>query len=197
MRTRAFKLPGVIAGSLAVTDGTVWVANGDYAGRVYKLDAHTARLLATIRLGGLASGVATSADAVWVSLANCSQVVRIDPKRSRIVARLPVGAGAFNLAVAAGRVWVANDGTVSEIDAHTNRVLRSAIQIGTRAAGIAATSDRIFVSDPDHNQVISFAPSTPNHQTRYHAPGHPIHLTVSDTQVWALGYHRLTAIQAR
>jgi hypothetical protein len=27
--------------------------------------------------------------------------------------------------------------------------------------------------------------------------GHPVHLTVSDTQVWALGDHRLTAIQAR
>ncbi len=182
-----------------MANGVVWVADGDYAGHVFKIDALTGRILATIRAGGLASGIAAGAGAVWVSLADRDAVLRIDPATDRVAARIAVGAGAFDLAVAAGRLWVANDdaGTVSEIDVATNRVIRSAIHVGTRAAGIAATSRRVYVSDPGRDEVVSFAPGTPDRQTRTSATGHPVHLIVGDTLVWALGDHRLTGIPAR
>ena len=171
------------------------MANGDYVGRVFKLDAQTGRLLATIRVGGLASGIAGNADGTWVFIANRSQLLRIDPTSNRIVARISVGPGAFNLAASAGRVWVANDnaGTVSEIDSHTNRVLRSAIHIGTRAASIVANGDEVFVSNPDRSQVTCFRASAPDKQTHIHAAG--MNLVLGGTRLWILGDQRLTSIR--
>ena len=172
-RTRSFALPGVAAGRLP-GQGSCCV--GGQRGITPVGSSNLTR-----RAGGYWQSSPSVASPAYSpaartrsgQLANRSQLVRIDPIRDRVVARIPVGLGAFNLTVAAGRVWAANDnaGTVSEIDTHTNHALRRAIHVGTRAASIVATSNQVFVSDPDHNQVIRFPMSTPDQQTRIHAPG--------------------------
>jgi hypothetical protein len=157
-RPHRIVLPGRILGSVALGGGSVWVTNDDYLGRVFEVGARTGTLTRTIAVGGLATGVATSPGAVWVTLADRDLLVRIDPSTGRVVARIRVGTDPSAVVTAAGRVFTANDngGTVSEVDARSNQVIARATHVGPRASALAA----LDIADPGRRTSIGL-PSTP------------------------------------
>jgi hypothetical protein len=185
-RVQRIVLPGDITGAVAVGAGAVWITNGDYDGRLFRVDPATARLTATIPLDGLASGVATTPGAVWVTLSNRDLLERIDPSSGRVVARIPVGRGPFAVAAAGDRIWVANDGdgTVSEIDARSNQIVAKAIQVGLRAFAIAASGTRVWVvSNTRRHTVVSFDRRAPRRCTSVRIAAAPQGLAVAGHRV--------------
>jgi YVTN family beta-propeller protein len=102
--------------------GSLWVSNYDDA-TVSRVDPRANRVVATIKVGRLASGIAAGPDAVWV-VGESRSLVRIDPATNRVVARIPVPRAASDVAVTAGAVWVSSvdANVVTRIDPTTNRV---------------------------------------------------------------------------
>jgi YVTN family beta-propeller protein len=186
---RRIVLPGLAAGGVAVGEGDVWITNGDYRGRLFRIDGASGRRLTTIPLDGLASGVATTAGAVWVTLSDRGLLERVDPSSGRVVARVRVGRSPFAVAAEASHVWVANesDGTVSEVDAGSNRVVAT-IRVGPRAFAIAASRARVsVVSDYRRHVIVSFDPSAPGRQTRVRVAVAPQGLVVSGRALTVIG----------
>jgi YVTN family beta-propeller protein len=121
--------------------GSIWVIGDAADQRLWRLDPHGHRILATIPLRFPPGGVAAGAGAVWVSDALGDRVVRVDPSTNRIVASVPVGRGAAGVAFGAGSVWVAGsvDHTVTRVDPQTNRV--------TATIGVPASPRAVAVGD--------------------------------------------------
>jgi YVTN family beta-propeller protein len=105
---------------IAAGDDTVWVANaGD--GTVTRIDARSQRVVATVRAGRGARGIAldrTSAPSAWVTNELDDSVTRISLKTNRVIETIPVGAGPAGVVYGHKAVWVANnlDHTVTRID---------------------------------------------------------------------------------
>ena len=118
--------------------GRVWIS-GCLGGEITVVDATTNQVVGSFSGGGLR--VAISPDSVWV--ANSTGLERIDPVSLRTVATIPVPGGPEYLAYGAGSVWTTNhdDGTVSRIDAATNKVVAT-IPAGT----VTGTSDDAFIT---------------------------------------------------
>jgi YVTN family beta-propeller protein len=188
---RRIVLPGPIAGGVAVGEGDVWVTNGDFRGRLFRIAAASGRRLATVLLDGLASGVATTAGAIWVTLSDRGRLERVDPSSDRVVPRVRVGRIPFAVAAEANRVWVANDGdgTVSEVDARSNRVVAT-VRVGPRAFAISASPSRVsVVSDTRHHTIVSFQPGAPGHLTRVRGAVAPQGLVVNGRALTVIGPH--------
>ena len=95
-------------GGLAAGAGSVWVADHG-RGVVWRVDAGTGRIVATIPVRGKPSGVAVGAGAVWVADANYGVILKVNPNTNEVVARIPVGGAPSGLAFGFGRLWVALD----------------------------------------------------------------------------------------
>lgn len=94
---------------LDVDDRAVWIS--DLRGRaVRRVDPKTARVVATIRVGGEPRGIVSAFGAVWVADSRGGRIVRIDPEQNRVVGTVsvarPGGSGPLALAAGAGSVWV-------------------------------------------------------------------------------------------
>jgi streptogramin lyase len=143
-------------GGLAVGAGSVWAATTvphHYAGRVWRIDPKTNRVLARIPIasgltGGL-GGLAFGAGSIWATsddYHHSAPLWRIDPTTNRVVARISVGDGPAGVIVAGGFVWVSRitAGTVAEIDPKVNKVVRS-IHVGAAPFGLIAGQDSLWV----------------------------------------------------
>jgi DNA-binding beta-propeller fold protein YncE/predicted Ser/Thr protein kinase len=116
---------------------------------------------APIRVGDAPSGVAATADAVWVANTGDETVTRIDARTGRRQAPpIPVGEDPRAIAATEGAVWVGNfgDGTVSRIDARTNRPAPP-IPVGAGPTDIVAGAGRVWVATED-DQVVPLDPGT-------------------------------------
>jgi len=135
------RLPGQPVGVAAGPSG-VWVVGSDPtgAGRVWRVDPSSGRLVATIDTGSrLGQSVAADGAAVWVdaqpqtgqkgqaSRDNPAELLRIDPGSDQVVATYP-GATGLGVATIGGTTWTtAPDG-----------LLRLAATTATRAGGGAS-----------------------------------------------------------
>jgi YVTN family beta-propeller protein len=109
---------------LAVGAGSVWVLGDALDPRLWRLDALSGKVQATVKLPFPPRSAVVAAGAVWITDALHDTVVPIDVRSKRVLGAVAVGRGAAGVTVAAGAVWVANatDGTVSRIDPRTRRV---------------------------------------------------------------------------
>jgi YVTN family beta-propeller protein len=149
-----FRDPGTASNSrvafreLAVGAGSLWVLGDALDPRLWRLDAHTGKLRATVALPFPPRSAVVAAGAVWITDALHDTVVAIDVRSNRVLATVAVGRGAAGVTAAAGAVWVANatDGTVSRIDPRTRRVTATIAIGGTPSeidggpAGVWVTS---------------------------------------------------------
>ena len=142
---------GTSPSALAASDGWAWVA-GDDPGTVSVANA-LACTCQTVPVGGAPSGIALTADDVWVTDASGARVLRIDG--SRVAQTIPVGRAPTAVAVGDGSVWVANsgDGTLSRIDATTPSE-RATIPVGGSPAGVAVGAGSVWVSDRADGRVV-------------------------------------------
>jgi DNA-binding SARP family transcriptional activator/DNA-binding beta-propeller fold protein YncE len=90
--------------SLAADDRWLWVAQGD-GDVVWQLDGATRKIVRSIAVGHLPSGVATGFGSVWVSNAD-GTVSRVDLRTQEVVATVRVGGVPHDVAVGEGAVWV-------------------------------------------------------------------------------------------
>jgi DNA-binding beta-propeller fold protein YncE len=77
------------------------------------------------------------------------------PAQPAVAATIPVGRGPDGLVVDRGRVFVANadDGTLTRIDAGSNRVDGEPVQVGANPDGVVAAKGAVWVTLTDEDQV--------------------------------------------
>jgi YVTN family beta-propeller protein len=154
-------------GFMAAAGGSLWVpvrlAPDDSLSRgLARVDAMTARVVATIELRGGSTTVASGFGSVWVAESGVDSVARVDPGTNKVVARVKVGGQPKFIAVGFGSLWVQNraDGSISRVDPRTNReVARIATGSPTRAGDLAAGGGAVWYS-VDGAPVIRIDPST-------------------------------------
>ena len=132
---------------MAVGAGSLWVLGDALDRRLWRLDARTGRVLATIALGFPPTAVAVAAGAVWITDGFNDRVVPLDIATGRLLAPVRVGRGASGIAAGAGAVWVANtlDGTLSRLDPATRRVVAT-IEVGGAPRGVAVGAGAVWVT---------------------------------------------------
>ena len=104
LRTTRVEVGAVTPGTPRCVFGEVWVTTAD---SLVRLDPHSGKVLARLRLGGTPADIVAAPDGlVWVSDKERSLVDRVDPSAAAIVDTFPAGAGAFSPGRLAGSVWV-------------------------------------------------------------------------------------------
>jgi serine/threonine-protein kinase len=109
---------------MAVGDGSLWVLGDARDRRLWRLDARTGKVLATIRLGFPPRSVAVAGGAAWITDGLDDTVVPVDERTNRPGAPLRVGRGAAGIAADGDALWIAGalDGTLTRVDARRDRV---------------------------------------------------------------------------
>jgi YVTN family beta-propeller protein len=132
---------------LAVGGGSLWALGDDLDRRVWRLDEHTGRVLATIELGFPPRSAAFGGGRLWVTDSLHDTVVPVDAATNSVLSPTPVGRSPGGVVVSAGSVWVPNmlDGTVSRLDVGTRRVV-STIAVGHFPREITAGDGSIWVT---------------------------------------------------
>jgi YVTN family beta-propeller protein len=132
---------------LAVGDRSLWVLGDALDRRLWRLDARTGQIQATIALPFPPRSVAVGAGVVWVTDPLGDAVVPVDPSANRVLPPIGVGHGAAGVAADAGSVWVANaiDGTISQIDSAGRRVVRT-IAVGGAPHELAVGPGGVWVT---------------------------------------------------
>ena len=87
-------------------------------------------------------------------------MTRIDPRNNRIIRTIRVGRGPAFLKVGDGAAWVPNsgDGTLSRIDARTNRPNGRPVRVGRHPDRAAVGEGSIWVSSLGDDMVRRIAP---------------------------------------
>jgi peptide/nickel transport system substrate-binding protein len=116
-------------------------------GTISTIDAHSWRLLHTVRVGPTPSAVVVTDDAVWVALVGSSSVAELDREGRNVIQTVNVGNEPNAVAISGGRVWVANaqDGTVSRVDPARGTV-DATVSVGGAPRSLAAGSGTIWVA---------------------------------------------------
>jgi YVTN family beta-propeller protein len=132
---------------MAVGAGALWVLGDARDRRVWRLDARTGRVLATIALDFPPRSVAVAGGAAWITDGLHDTVVPVDVRTNRAGAPLRVGRGAAGIAADGTTVWVANqlDGTVSRVDARSRRMVAT-VRTGGAPRELAVGHGSVWVA---------------------------------------------------
>jgi len=111
---------------LAITEDSVWT-NSMRTDMIFRMDAKTNKVVATVPVSRPCSGFAVAAGTLWSPSCEEKVIYRVDLKTNAVVAKVPV-APANNeggIAFGAGSAWMPSDpkGIVSRIDPATNKVI--------------------------------------------------------------------------
>jgi ABC-type branched-subunit amino acid transport system substrate-binding protein len=139
-------------------DQSVWVAGDAFGRSVWRSNPGTSdRVIETVKLPFVPSGIAAGEGSVWVSSSLDDAVWRIDPENApgpprgdTLGVRVAVPSGVAGIAVGDGALWVASSSerVVSKIDLRTNRVVArvpmtgSPTSIAVGAGGVWVTTTR-------------------------------------------------------
>jgi DNA-binding beta-propeller fold protein YncE len=109
---------------MAVGDGSLWVLGDARDRRMWRLDARTGKILATIPLAFPPRSVAVAGRAAWITDGLHDTAVPVDVETNRPGTPLRVGRGAAGIAAHGDTLWIADalDGTLTRVDAHRRRV---------------------------------------------------------------------------
>jgi YVTN family beta-propeller protein len=155
--------------SLAVGEGSVWVANHD-AHTVTRIDATTGQVIANITVPSEPHRIAFGEGAVWVANWHINSVTRIDPQTNKVVGEpIPIGFHhAGNMAAGLGSVWVTSDYrspvdaapedvVLVRIDPQTNQAVET-IPLGGHPIDVEIAGDAVWVSIQGPNKVLRIDP---------------------------------------
>jgi len=143
---------------IAVGDGALWVADS-IGGELLRVDPTSGEARA-VALAGQPSGVAFTADGVWVSVTPAG-IARVDPGDLSVTLAKDVGSGPTAVLSAFGSIWVANrfDGTVSRLEPSTGRVAAT-IQVGGGPNALGAAAGFLWVADETDDSITAIDPGT-------------------------------------
>jgi hypothetical protein len=132
---------------LAVGAGSLWVLGDALDPRLWRLDARTGRVQATIALPFPPRSAVVAGGAVWITDNLHDTVVPVDVRSNRVLPAIGVGRGAAGIAASDGAVWVAGaaDGTVSRVDQRSRRVTAT-IRVGGAPSEIDVGAGRVWVT---------------------------------------------------
>lgn len=154
--------------SLALGDGSLWVANHD-AHTITRIELATNQVLANISVPSEPHRVAFGEGAVWVANWHINSVTRIDPQTNQVVGEpIPIGFHAGNIAVGLGSVWVTSDyrGPVDgapedvvlvRIDPQTNKAVET-IPLGGHPIDVEIAGDAVWVSVQGSDKIVRINP---------------------------------------
>ena len=146
---------------LASAGGVVWVLD-PFANTLSIVIPEEARVVDTIDVHGRA--IAAAGDAVWVADDLNDAVLRVDAGARAVGASisLPAGSGPSAIAADSANVWVVNglSGTISHVDALTNKVLAAAIALSGKPTAVAIGDDAIWVTSSEQDLLVEIDPST-------------------------------------
>ena len=133
---------------LAVGGGSLWALGDTLDRRMWRLDARSGEVEATIELGFAPTSAAVANERVWITDGVRDRVVPFDVAEERPLEAVRVGRGPSGIAVGAGSIWVANtlDGTVSRIDPESSRVVAN-IGVGAAPRGLTADARGVWVTE--------------------------------------------------
>lgn len=138
--------------NLEAATSAIWVTNGDHAqfGRLFKINPHRRKVVATLKIPGAPSGVVEERGLLWVACSDTGYLYRVDPRTATLVGK-KIRAGRALLTVAAGRdrVWVGDSyaGAVNSVDANTGKMvthtnLRHVSDVAVGEGAVWATVDK-------------------------------------------------------
>jgi DNA-binding SARP family transcriptional activator/DNA-binding beta-propeller fold protein YncE len=133
---------------------------------------------------------------------NANSLVAVNPRTNQIVGVTPVGAGPRGAAVTAKTIWVANsgDGTVSEVDARSLKLIRN-IGIGAQATEIAVAAGAVWVATGLDNTVVELDARTGGTLQTFRfardIDSSTYAIAAGNGKVWAVSGSRLVAIDPR
>jgi hypothetical protein len=132
---------------LALGAGSLWVLGDALDQRLWRLDARSGKVQATIALSFPPRSAVVAGGAVWITDALHDTVVPVDTRSNRVLPAIAVGRGAAGVAASNGAVWVAGaeDGTVARVDARSRRVTAT-IRVGGAPSEIDAGAGRLWVT---------------------------------------------------
>jgi YVTN family beta-propeller protein len=133
---------------LAIGAGSLWVLGDAVDRRLWRLDARSGRIEATIPLDFAPTSVAIAAGRVWITDGVRDRVVPLDAASGRRLRPVPVGRGPSGIAPGAGALWVVNtlDGTVSRLDPRSRRVAAT-IDVGGSPRAVAVGAGSVWVTE--------------------------------------------------
>ncbi|MFM7348864.1 MAG: YncE family protein [Erythrobacter sp.] len=151
-------------GTMAVADGSLWVANCK-GGEVWRINLRTGAVEAKIATG-LANpkgetNVIASGASIWVPSDPDGKVARIDPEINTVVATVTVAPETWYLAPGFEAVWaVSSAGKVLQrIDNVTNQVTGT-VPLGETPGFLAAGEGAVWVQEQGDGTVAKVAPDS-------------------------------------
>jgi YVTN family beta-propeller protein len=158
-RTARIALAAALAGSLPVLLAVTGVVGGNGPGQrpraaaqrsaasVRPAAAARPAVVATIRVGQRADGIAFGDGAVWVAAPGTDELVRVDARTDRVTGRARAGADPDSVAAGEGFAWVTSrgDGHLRRFAAQGKLTPAGAPSVGAKPEGIALDGDVAWV----------------------------------------------------
>jgi serine/threonine-protein kinase len=134
-------------GSVAIGEGSVWVANNQ-ADTVSRIDPVT-NAVATIRVGHGPEGIAVSEGSAWVLLPGAAALVRIDPSTNRPSRTIPLPDRPERIVARDGVLWITSSAGLIEVNAATSTVVKQISTVPFSPQELAVTRDFVWVASFD------------------------------------------------
>ena len=151
-------------GTMAVLDGTLWVANCERR-NLYRVDMAKAQVEAIIETGIAnpdgETNVIAGAGSIWVPSKTAGRIARIDPATNRVVAEIEVVPGTFFLAFGFDRLWAVSSEArlLQRIDPATNEVTGE-VALGGQPGFLAAGEGSVWVQEQADGTVARIDPES-------------------------------------
>ncbi len=165
---RTIRTPGTFpdgcGSGIAAGAGAVWVTHGCRG--VYRIDPHSGRVTATLRVPDVGNAIAVAGGLVWVTNQG-GDLLRIQPRTNKITGRpIPVGVGDWAMLPAVGALWVTSfgSGNAGGIVSRVNPASGAVEPFGSldiQAAGAGSLwTPQVQRIDPATGRVIATIPVT-------------------------------------
>jgi hypothetical protein len=146
-------------GPLGIAYGLVWMGHCDTGTTDAVVSVSSNRLVGRVKALGYGFGFGFGS--VWVDApqGNPSLLNRVDPKNLRVLDRIQVGDGIGDAVAVGGFMWCVNtDGTLSQIDPSSNRVVATIRYGGGGPAYGVVAAGKIWILDEGDNSLYKFNP---------------------------------------
>jgi virginiamycin B lyase len=156
-------------GAMTMGFGSLWVGNCK-GGEVYRIDAKTAKVLATIPAGIGPSGelnVAAGAGSIWAPDQTAGKISRIDPTTNTVIATIGVTPDTSYLSFGFDALWVVSGKgrTLQRIDPKTNAVTHT-LALGKMPGFLVAGEGAVWVQEQGDGTLAKIDPVTVTVATR-------------------------------